>query len=381
MKGFRTLGILVSIILILNGCSKTPEIQNMAYATAIGVDFEKGKWIAYAQILNFANISHSEQVNIGNPVPIWVGKGKGDTVALALTDISRTSQLHVFWGHVNAVVMTEAVLKKGVSAVYSAINRYREVRYNILVYGTKRELPEILTQKSLLNLSPLSTIMFTATQSDSPYSIIMPVTGNRVIANLNEPGEPGLIPSIDIDSKDWTEDQKVKPMFNLSGGYFFQNNKMIGWMSEKDLQGMRWTEEKLERMPLQVDVNGSPAAVVMCSTPKMLIKPVKVKGDLKFNIEVDAKGYVMELLQDVPMEQLKRQAAETIRKEMIATYLNAIKVRCDPFRLRQSLYRSDPAAFHRLFQMDTFFLRKDSIGEIHVHIHLMNTGKYKGTEH
>ncbi|OBZ17608.1 Ger(x)C family spore germination protein [Bacillus sp. FJAT-26390] len=380
MKVFRTLAILLSSILILNGCSKTPEIQNMAYATAIGVDFDKGKWIAYAQILNFANISHSEQVNIGKPVPIWVGKGKGDTLALALTDISRTSQLHVFWGHVNAVVMTEAVLKKGVTSVYSAINRYREVRYNILIYGTKRELPEILTQKSLLNLSPLSTIMFTAMQSDSPYSIIMPVTGNRIIANLNEPGEPGLIPSIDIDAKDWTEDQKAKPLFNLSGGYFFQKNKMIGWMSEKDLQGMRWAEVKLERMPLQVDVNGSPAAVIMCMTPKMVIQPASIKGDVKFNIEVDAKGYVIELLQDVPMDQLKRQAIETIRKEIITTHLKAIKVKCDPFRLRESLYRSDPSEFHRLSRANPFFLTDGSIGDIHVDIHLMNTGKYKGTE-
>jgi spore germination protein KC len=378
---FRAISLLLcSSILILNGCTSTPEIQNMAYATAIGIDFKDGKWIAYAQILNFSNISHSETLTLGKPVPVWVGKGEGETVALALTDISRTAQLRVFWGHVKAVVMTEEVLKKGVTDVYSAINRYREVRYNILIYGTKRKLPDILIQKSILNLSPLETIMFTATQMSSPISVILPVTTNRVIADLNEPGEPAMIPSIDIDSKDWKEDEKARPMFNLSGGYFFKQNKMIGWMSVRDLQGIRWAEKGLKRIPFKVSAHGSPAAVIEFSSPKMRIRSVKVNGETRFNLEVEANGYVIELMQDVTMNHLKDHAADAIRKEITSTYRKAIKQNIDPFHLRESLYRSSPLEFQRLSGSDAFFLKNDSLGEIKININLLNTGKYKGTK-
>ncbi|WP_054027743.1 Ger(x)C family spore germination protein [Bacillus sp. FJAT-28004] len=378
---FRAISLLLcSSILILNGCTGTPEIQNMAYATAIGIDFKDGKWIAYAQILNFSNISHSEQVTLGQPVPVWVGKGEGETVALALTDISRTAQLQVFWGHVKAVVMTEAVLKKSVTDVYSAINRYREVRYNILIYGTKREIPDILVQKSILNLSPLETIMFTATQMSSPISVILPVTVNRVIADLNEPGEPAMIPSIDLDTNDWMEDKQAKPMFALSGGYFFKQNKMIGWMSVRDLQGIRWAEKGLKRIPLKVSAHGSPAAVIEFSSPKMRISPVKVNGETRFNLEVEANGYVIELMQDVTMNHLKDRAADAIRKEITSTYRKAIKQNIDPFHLRESLYRSSPLEFRRLSGSDAFFLKNDSLGEIKININLLNTGKYKGTK-
>lgn len=380
MKLFRAMVFLLSSIFILNGCTKLPEIQNMAYATAIGIDYDKGKWIAYAQVLNFTNISHGEQMKLGESVPVWVGIGEGETIAIALTDISRTAQLEVFWGHVKAIVMTENTLKKGVVEVYNAINRYREVRYNILLYGTKTDLTDILTQKSLLNLSPLSTVMFTATQSSAPLSIIMPTTGNRIISNLNEPGEPAMIPSIDIENKDWKEDKKVKPMFSLSGGYFFQNKKMIGWMSESDLEGMRWAEKGLKGVSLQVKVNDSPAAVIMFSKPKMRIKSVVEKGDIRFKLKVEATGYVIELMQDVTMEQLNKSAVEAIQKEIITTYRKAIKLKCDPFQLRQSLYRSSPSEFNKLSATNAFFLTDDSLGEINVKVNLISTGKYKGTE-
>lgn len=377
MKIFRAMSVLLTIM-ILNGCTKLPEIQNMAYVTAIGVDYDDGKWIAYAQILNFSNISHSEQINIGKPVPVWVGRGEGKTLALALTDISRTAQLRVFWGHVKTLVLTENALKNEVTPIYSAINRYREVRYNILVYGTKRELPDILTQKSLLNLSPLETVMFTATQTSSGLSVIMPVTGNRILANLYEPGEPAMIPSIDIDSKDWKEDEKVRPMFHLSGGYFFHDNKMVGWMSEKDLLGMRWADRRQERMPLLVSINDSPAAILNFSSPKMVIQPVIGHGDIRYNIEVKANGYVMELLEDVTMDQLKVRADEIIRKEITTTYRKAIKIKCDPFRLREALYRSAPMEFNRLSTIGEFILSEDSLGKVKIDVQLSNTGKYKG---
>lgn len=380
MNFIRTLSVLLCCILFLNGCTSLPEIQNMAYATAIGVDYKDGKWNAYAQILNFTNISHNEQSNLGKSVPVWVGKGEGDTLALALTDISRTSQLRLFWGHVKVIVMTENVLKKGVVDVYNAINRYREVRYNIYIYGTKKKLTEILTQKSILNLPPLETVLFTDNQMSSSASNLLPITGNRVIANLNEPGAPGIIPSIDIDANNWTEDTTSKSMFYLSGGYFFSDSKMIGWMSEDDLSGLRWSEARLKRIPLKVSVDGKPVAVILFSSPKMTVQTTEGNGETRFSLKVDAKGYVMELLEDVSMEKLRVQAAEMIETEIRDTFNKAIKLKLDPFHLSESLYRSSPKEFHRLVAAQPFILDENSLEKVKIHISIMNTGKYKGTK-
>ncbi|REK74974.1 Ger(x)C family spore germination protein [Paenibacillus paeoniae] len=380
MMRIRQMGILILVCLLVGGCGRMPEIQNMAYATAIGVDYKDGKWIAYAQILNFATVARTEEIALGKSFPVWVGEGKGDTLSLALTDVGRTAQLRMFWGHVKVVVMSENALKMGVNNIYGTINRYREVRYNVLVYGTRRSIKDIFTQKSILNMSPLDTAMFTASQMSSVQSIVLPVTGNQIIAYLNEEGEPGYMPSIDFDTVDWTEDKKAKPMFMISGAYFFRDMKMFGWLSTEQLTGIRWADPRLERTPIEVDREGKAVATIMLEHPKMRIRPSLENGQARFDIRVDTDGYVMEMVQDTDLLTLTEYAKEDIREEIELTYRNGLHIRSDPFQLGQILYRSKPKVFRQISTGTPYFLDKHSIKNIDVHVHLQTTGKYKGTK-
>lgn len=379
MRGRRFV-ILLLVCLLTGGCTRLPEVQNMAYATAIGIDYADGKWIAYAQILNFATVARTEQIALGKSFPVWVGEGKGDTLALALTDVGRTAQLRMFWGHVKVAVLSESAMKMGVNNIYGTVNRYREVRYNILVYGTKRPIKDILTQKSILNLSPLDTTMFTASQMSSVQSVVLPVTGNQVIAYMNEKGEAAYIPSIDFDSVDWTEDKKAKSMFMISGAYFFKEMKMTGWMSAEELTGVRWSDERLERTPIEVDREGTAVATIMFKHPKMRIHSYLENGEPRFNIRVDTDGYVMELVQDTDLKKLSLYAEEDIRKEIELTYRNGLGLQCDPFELAQHFYRNYPKEFNRIKASKPYMLTNDSINKIEIHVHLTTTGKYKGTK-
>lgn len=380
MRWLRAAGCgILSLFLIVVGCSGTPEVQNMAYATSIGFDYRDGKWIAYAQVVNFDNIARSERLEIGKEIPVWIGKGEGETITGALTDVSRTSQMRMFWGHVKAIIVTENVMRKGVKEVYRAVNRYREVRYNILVFGTKRPLLDIMTQKSLLNMSPLDAVLFHKTQMNSPYSFVVPMTGNRIIANLNEPGQTGALPSIGLDMDDWREDKTPRPMFALSGFYFFRDYKMVNWMSLEQLKGMRWSMRHLDRIPMKIPLHGPPGAVIVFHHPKMKIHPVYSGGELRFRLQVTAKGSVLELLQDLSVERMREKAAEGIRDEIETTFREAVKLKCDPFRLQEALYRENPKLFRELSRERPFFLEEDSIGGIDVNVTIINMGKYKGS--
>jgi len=379
MRGRRFV-ILLLVCLLTGGCTRLPEVQNMAYATAIGIDYADGKWIAYAQILNFATVARTEQIALGKSFPVWVGEGKGDTLALALTDVGRTAQLRMFWGHVKVAVMSESAMKMGVNNIYGTVNRYREVRYNILVYGTKRPIKDILTQKSILNLSPLDTTMFTASQMSSVQSVVLPVTGNKVIAYLNEKGEPAYIPSIDFDDVDWTEDKKAKPMLLISGAYFFHGMKMNGWLSSEQLTGVRWDDSRLERTPIEVDRDGEAIATIMFKHPKMRVRSYMENGEPRFDMRVDTDGYIMEIVKDADLETLAHYAEEDIRAEITKTFNHGLRIQCDPFELTQKFYRNYPKEFNRMKASKPYILTKDSISKIDIHVHLTTTGKYKGTK-
>lgn len=154
MRVWLKWGLIAGLLLLSPGCSDSKPIQNMAYVTAIGLDYKDGHFITYAQVLNFLNVAKSESNEIGKNIPVWIGRGTGKTVTESLSSLSETSQIRMFWGHVKVVVVDEELLKSQaiVRQSYEAINRYREVRYNILLYSTKTPMVDIFKQKSIFNL-------------------------------------------------------------------------------------------------------------------------------------------------------------------------------------------------------------------------------------
>jgi germination protein, Ger(x)C family len=380
MRTGRRLGIaiLFTLILLTQGCGSSKDIQNMAYVTAIGIDYVNGKYVTYVQILNFSNVARTENVQLGKETPVWIGQGDGQTVSGALASINETSQLRLFWGHVKVIFLSENLMRHGVVETYSAINRYREVRYNIYIYGTKEKMTDILGQQSLLNLSPLDTQVFSGTQMNSQRYFILPVTGNHMIANLDEPGEPAMMPSVEIERRNWLEDTKHKPMFKISGAYFFQDRKMSKWMSDMDLKGIRWTDKRIEWLPVLVPRDGKKAAVVSLGHPRYSAKPILERGSVRFDLKVKVQGLLYELLEDTGIESLEKHTEEVIREEIRTTYLKAQKEECDPFRLKETLYRTNPKQFWALTDRERFFLKPDSIRRIDVRVSIRSTGKYKG---
>ena len=102
------------LLLVLPGCWNSKDIQTMDYATAIGVDYQDGKYITYVQFLNFSIVGRNENVQVGKAFPNWIARGEGETLSQSLSSIYATSQMRVFWGHVKAIVCSESLLKHGI---------------------------------------------------------------------------------------------------------------------------------------------------------------------------------------------------------------------------------------------------------------------------
>ncbi|MBD2865528.1 Ger(x)C family spore germination protein [Paenibacillus sp. IB182363] len=365
--------------LLLTGCWNSKDIQKMAYVTALGFDYADGKIVSYVQVLNFSNVAKGETSQVGKSVPVWVGKGEGITVTESLTDIYSTSQIRIFWGHIKAIVCTESFMQNGqrIKEAYDMVNRYREIRYNVLLYGTKDNLRDIFIQKSLLNFSPIDTVMSTPSQIYTQRSFILPVYGFKLIAHFNEAGSPIMLPSITVAKGDWTEDQKKKSMLRINGAYFFRKLDMIGWLSENDLAGYRWAQQKLERSPINVPDNANPAVALVLTKPRFKVTTV-INGDVKYNIHVKMQAYLDEMTRDITEKEIEDQAAQVVKEEIMATYKKGLRIQADIFKLDEVLYRNHPKLWRERHERGAFLLTPDSINEIVVKISLLHTGKYKG---
>lgn len=370
-------GLLGALALPLQSCGNAREIQNLAYVTAVGLDYNQGQYSVYAQVLNFSNIARTEDVALGKRVPIWIGVGKGETLSGALTDVSTNAQFPIFWGHMKAVIVTERILNRGVKEIYLTLNRNREIRYNILVYGTRDKLEGLLTETSLFNLSPLDTILFSGMQQDSSESFLLPANGNHLIAALNEPGNPALIPSISTSSRNWMEDNEPRSMLEINGAFFMENGRVNDWMSLQELKGIRWFDRELDSTPLLITMSEGHKAVLAMAHPKMKIRPVAGGAEPRFDLTLHVKGMVNQSL-DTPLSKLGSVAEQTIREEIKDTFTAGLAKQCDPYGLEEALYRHRPAAFRKATQSGHFFLNERSLRRITVKVDVTSTGKYKG---
>ncbi|MWV43173.1 Ger(x)C family spore germination protein [Paenibacillus sp. HJL G12] len=365
------------LLVLVPGCWNSKDIQNMAYVTALGIDYENGKFKSYAQVLNFTNVAKAENAELGKPVPVWVGIGEGRTVTESLTTMYSTSQLRVFWGHMKSVILTENTMQHGMDQIYEMLNRYREIRYNILMYGTKESLKKVLSQKSILNLSPLETIMDSPQQIYSQRSFILPVYVFKIIAQMDEPSGLAMIPSLEIEDNTWFEDQDSRPMFRINGAYFFQNKEYRGHLWEDDLKGTRWIQRQLQRSPINIPYEGKPVASLIMVKPHLYIKPVMDKGKPRFMIRVSINAYVDELVKDTPHKTMEKMASVVVENEIKMSYKKGLDQKADVFMLDENLYRKNPKKWHELHRTKPFILDKDSIKSIDVRVTIDSSGKYK----
>nr|WP_231506246.1 Ger(x)C family spore germination protein [Paenibacillus sp. UNC451MF] len=373
--------LLISLaLLLLPGCWNSKDIQRMAYVTALGIDYKDGKYISYVQVLNFSSVAKVESTELGKNIPIWIGKGEGTTLTESFNSIYATSQIRVFWGHLKSIVISENMLKHGdkIKEAYDMLNRYREVRYNILLYGTKEPLQEVLHTKSILNFSPLDSILDTPTQTFSQRSYIVPVYGFKLLAQINEPGDPAMLPSLTLDKANWHEDTKPKSLLKIDGAYFFNKGKMTGWLSEGDLIGYRWIQKKLERSPINIPNDKNPTAAIVLLHPSSKITSVFQDGKALFNITIKIQAYLDELNANIPEKTMEEQAAKVIKNEIRNTYKKGLEKKLDVLKLDQALYRDYPQKWHELHQNQDFIFDEKSLNNIEVKVKLLHTGKYKG---
>ena len=378
MKKQRVI-ILLLLLPLLGGCWGSNEIQSLAYVTAIGLDYADGNYKAYVQILNFANVARRESGEPGKNIPAWIGRGEGTTVLEAFADLYGTSQLRLFWGHVSAIVVSESIIKLDkLREVADTLNRSREIRYNIHVYGTKENLSDVLSVKSLVNFSPLESLLARPIKYYSQRPYIVPLHGFKFLAAMNEPGYSAYLPSLAIDKRSWSEDKRLKPMFRVSGAYFFNDKHYAGWISEEDLIGARWFNKRLDIESVNVPIKGKPTAVVNLYGLKYRIQPIVQGSDVTFVISIRLKGNIGGAWIDTHDKHLESLAEAGVREEVLATFETCVRNKIDVYRLSEQLYRDNPNAFKRLMKSKPFPLNHNSLTRVDVHIDIEHSGKYKG---
>lgn len=378
--------ILLLTLPVLSGCWNAKEMEHLYYIHAMGIDYVDNQYVAYAQILNLSTMAKTE-AGSGGPGQTgqsiaWVGKGAGTTVDTAVHNLYTSTQRRIFWGHLNALVLSESLMKHGIQDVLDIFTRYNETRYTMWVFGTREPMGDLLKASPIFETSPVYSQIGDPADIYKQSSFIPPVRIHRFIAQMNEPGKMPFLLNLSLSHEQWFSERKTYSTLKEGGVSVIENGKWIGWLPRSDLFGVRWMTEKTIRTPLIISANRQPAAVLICEDPKVKIIPDVRDNKARFKIRVSVKSSVIEMRQEVSDTFLREQAAKVIRNEIMDTFKAGVKKQADVFQLSHALYHKNPDMWHKLAKNGKLPLTVDSIETVDVKVKIVGSGKLmmKGKE-
>lgn len=361
---------------LLTGCWSKYEVQNMNYATAVGIDYAEGQYIIYAQLLDFSTVAKLEGQQKAEQPPVWIGRGKGISFSEAANDLYSTSQQRLNWGQISAILFSERLLKeRKVGEVLELIDRYREIRYLAWVFSTRDPLDEVLIATPFFRLSPIGSILHNPEQNYRQRSILAPIRLQKFVMDSNEKAKTSYIPELSVRKDQWKENQKPHELLRYSGIQIYDKDKYYARMSLEEIKGLPWLNKHTIRLPVDLFSDNKLVAVLVAEKPEYDVKP-RVKYDKAyFDISVKVKAGVNELHADVTEQELTQLAQKEIEHQIRQTFQTAFEKRIDIYNLGESLFRKNPYEWKRIASGTV--LNKDSLRNINVNVQIVYSGRYK----
>jgi spore germination protein KC len=368
-----------AICLSLSGCWSAIEIQSMSYVKALGIDFIDNKFTIYVQLLDFSNIAKSEAGGKANEQAIvWIGKGTGETLVSAITDLFKTAQIRLSWGHVSSIILSERAIHAQGNNIVEMINRYPEIRYNAWVYGTRSPIDKLMATTPFFKLSPLESIMHDPKSNYQQNSIFPPTLFFKYIATYNEPSATSYLPSLGINTVQWEEGQVKKPMLMINGAFFEYGKRTKGFITRGKLEGYHWLIPSMKSAPLEVKKDGEIYGQLVIGHPKLKITPVIHGSEVRFRIKGSYLAGMYEYLVPVSYEEMAKLAEETIKKQIMQTYEEGLNIGVDPFELGHKLRLKHPQLWKKLSHNGSqLVIDAKSIESLDIKVNISFNGKYK----
>lgn len=363
--------------LLLGGCWDTFEPERMVYAYGMGVDYKKGQYIVYLQIINLGLLAKTEVSGGNSEVNVEVGRATGKTVDQAMSNLYHSAQRRIFWGHLSFLVLTEEALKQdGVKSVVDLLDRYRETRYRIWFYATKDSIPKILLNTPILGMSSALSRISDPKATFQQNSFIQPINMREVLISINEPVHEASIPVITITKENWMTEKKPHESLEIKGIAVIKRNKLKGVVMGNQANGLRWMNKKMKRSGLTV--KGNPKDIdVLVANVKAKVKPIIKKGNIQFDVKVKGEAVIDHVEQNFNRLALEAKIENKIKNEIMKTYLYGLSIDTDIYHLTEVLYRKNVRVWKKVEQNGKVPLSKESLRNIQVKIEVIHGEKQR----
>lgn len=340
--------ILIVILFTLTGCYDYNELNELAIANGISIDYKNNEYIVSILISNsHKNTSSNDE----NQATTSLFQGKGKNLNAAITNLELTLPKKLYLGHINIIIISEEYAKKGIYDLFDYFSRNPELLKKMYLAITK----DVEAYKTLASISPLEmfsskNIISNIETNNKDVGNTYPVLYSEALLKYLEQGYEFVIPTISLtgDKNEASKEDNIKDpitkshlvILNLS---IFNNDKLKLYTNDSESKGINILTNNIKN--LEIITNEFTASI---NDIKCKIK-FKLKNN-KPNITIDIKYKYKIIAVNKDIEIKDKEIQKTIKKEIekeIKTYINqtidlVITNKTDIIGFGNTIYKHEP---------------------------------------
>ena len=364
MKRGIILLLIIIMLLVNSGCSNHIELNKLGIISAIAFDLdERNQWVLTFQII--IPKSTSAKTGGGSQSPVTVFSTKGKTVLEAIQKSDLEAPRHLFFSHTQVIIISERVAEFGISQILDAYLRSYESRETANVLISDVDAKNVLGILAPLENNPGTAISNLLSGQGGKQTNIIQSKLHDLISTMTNPSASATLPEIKISGK--TEGQNSLDALKQTQNYasltldrvgVFKRDKFAGWLSRKESLGIPWITDQLKRTTIVFSCEGESGSEQLSSflveKSHTKLRPNISNGNLFMNVEIEAKGNLIETACDLDLKKsktlkkLEKHIQEQIKNDVDYSFQALKKMKADALGFGDAFHKSYPQEWKKL---------------------------------
>lgn len=349
----RMLAILIVLVLVLplTGCWNAREINELAFVLSIGLDKSDDGYKVTAQIAKpetYSKTAMGGTSGTEKEKPFWLVSATGKTIFEAVRNMASVSSRRIFWSHIKVIILGEDLARNNVQEIFDYFSRNPELRFRTWIAVTPGEAGKILEVVPIIEKDP--------SQNIEKLMEHVNLTGKSSSIMLKDFLEDYLNPYLNpVAARIVLTDLNSKTIVKADGAAAFGDNKLEGWLDEKETRGFLWINNKIDSAirVINCPYDNIPATLEI-KNGKTKITSEIVNGILQFTIKVEAsaklteKGCITEFTIPENLHGLEIALASAISDDITAIVSKAQSLNTDILDFSGVLHRQHKNEWDKL---------------------------------
>ncbi|GLX68683.1 Ger(x)C family spore germination protein [Paenibacillus glycanilyticus] len=348
-------------LLLLTGCWSRRELNELLIVLGVGVDWVDDHYVVTYQVVNPSEISNQQKR--GDRPPSTTFQGKGRTLFEAARSVTAEAPRKIYLGHLQIYVIGEEAARRGIKESIDSAARDNEMRMDFNIIVAKGALAEeVLKLYTPVEKLPSYSMQQSLQTSEKNWAPTIAVTLDEAINKLSTQGTELALTGIHVlgnraigETKQNVETFMPATRFRYSGIAAFKDDKLIGWLNEKESKGYTDITNNLDSTSIVIPCGEQRYLGVEVTSSDAKLKTKVTNGKPEVEVSIRTEGNVVErtctdvdLSDPQTIQRLQEETKKNILKNIEATVAKAKELKVDILGFGSQLGKEHPAYWEQV---------------------------------